>query len=214
MAGEPLSGVDKDEITLGVLDAVHGNSGLSQRSLSRDLGIALGLTNAYLKRCVRKGLVKVSQTPPNRYAYYLTPKGFSEKSRLTAGYLKRSFEFYRDARGELEALFLHCAERGWGRAALSGGGELAEVAVLCAMRQGVDIAGIIDPRLAETRFMGITVVATPGDLDAIDVLVITDLDRPLAMYESALTVMPAKRILAPELLKLAPAGSPPGAAAP
>ena len=207
MAGEPLSGVDRDDITLGVLDAVSGNSELSQRSLAAELGIALGLTNAYLKRCVRKGLVKVSQTPPNRYAYYLTPKGFSEKSRLTAGYLKRSFEFYRDARGELEAIFRYCTKHGWGRAALSGGGELAEVAVLCAMRQGVDIAGIIDPRLAETRFMGIAVVTAPGDLDAIDVLVITDLDRPLETYKSALTVMSAERILAPKLLKLAPTRS-------
>ena len=214
MAGEPVSGVDKDEITLGVLDAVHGNSGLSQRSLARDLGIALGLTNAYLKRCVRKGLVKVSQTPPNRYAYYLTPKGFSEKSRLTARYLKRSFEFYRDARGELEALFLHCAKHCWSRAALGGGGELAEVAVLCAMRQGVDIAGIVDSRLADTRFMGINVVAAAGDLKAIDVLVITDLNRPLAMYESALAVMPAERILAPKLLKLAPSGPAPEAGTP
>ena len=214
MPGEPLSGVNRDEITLGVLDAVHGNSGLSQRSLSRELGIALGLTNAYLKRCVRKGLVKVSQTPPNRYAYYLTPKGFSEKSRLTAGYLKRSFEFYRDARGELEALFRHCARRGWGRAALYGGGELAEVAVLCAMRQGIDIAAVIDPRLAEARFMGIAVLAAPDDLAPVDALVITDLDRPAARYESALAVMPAERVLAPKLLKVAAAGPRPEAATP
>jgi DNA-binding MarR family transcriptional regulator len=209
MPGEPLSGIDKDEITLGVLDAVHGNSALSQRSLSRELGIALGLTNAYLKRCVRKGLVKVSQTPPNRYAYFLTPKGFSEKSRLTAGYLKRSFEFYRDARGELEGVFRHCAAQGWGRAGLSGAGELAEVAVLCAMLQRVDVVGIIDPRLGEARFMGIAVVAAFDDLGAIDALVITDLRRPQAVYESALAVMPAARVFAPKLLKVAPAGGRP-----
>ena len=154
---------------------------------------------------MRKGFVKVSQTPPNRYAYYLTPKGFSEKSRLTARYLKRSFEFYRDARGDLEAVFRHCAEGGWGRAGLSGAGDLAEVAVRCAMRQRVDIVGIIDPRLNEARFMGIAVVAAPGDLGAIDALVITDLERPQAVYESALTVMPAERVLAPKLLKVAPA---------
>ena len=211
MADEPLSGVDKDDITLGVLDAVHGNSGLSQRSLASELGIALGLTNAYLKRCVRKGLVKISQTPPNRYAYYLTPKGFSEKSRLTAHYLKRSFEFYRDARGELEALFERCAAEGWRRAGLSGAGELAEVAILCTMRQRVEIVGIIDPGLGETRFMGIAVVATAGDLGPIDALVITDLNRPQSVYESALAVLPAERVLAPKLLKIrAPAA--PGAA--
>ena len=67
-------------ITLGLLDAVHQNSSVSQRSLAAELGIALGLTNAYFKRCVRKGLVKVRSAPANRYAYYLTPKGFAEKA--------------------------------------------------------------------------------------------------------------------------------------
>lgn len=208
MPGEPTSGVDKDEITLGVLDAVHGNSGLSQRSLAGELGIALGLTNAYLKRCVRKGLVKISQTPPNRYAYFLTPKGFSEKSRLTARYLKRSFEFYRDARGQLETLFERCDTEGWRRAGLSGAGELAEVAILCAMRQGIEIVGIIDRGPGETRFMGIAVVAVAGDLGAVDALVITDLGRPQAAYESALAVLPAERVLAPKLLKVSAPAAP------
>ena len=78
-------------ITLGLLDAVQRDSAVSQRRLSRDLGIALGLTNAYLKRCVRKGLIKMAATPANRYAYYVTPKGFTEKSRLTAQYLAHFF---------------------------------------------------------------------------------------------------------------------------
>ena len=63
---------------------VEENSQITQRSLASELGIALGLTNAYLKRCVRKGWVKINQAPANRYAYYLTPRGFAEKSRLTA----------------------------------------------------------------------------------------------------------------------------------
>ena len=45
-----------------------------------------------------KGLVKMSQVPLNRYAYYLTPQGFAEKSRLTAEYLSVSFNFFRRAR--------------------------------------------------------------------------------------------------------------------
>ncbi len=86
------------EITLGVLTSVEGNSTLSQRALARELGIALGLANAYLKRCAKKGFIKIKQIPPNRYAYYLTPKGFSEKSRLTVEYLSYSLSFFRQAR--------------------------------------------------------------------------------------------------------------------
>ena len=88
------------EITLGMLNAVEENSVLTQRSLARELGIALGLANAYLKRCVTKGYIKVTHAPAKRYAYYLTPQGFAEKSRLTAQYLAISFDFFRLARSQ------------------------------------------------------------------------------------------------------------------
>ena len=55
---------DKDKILLGLLESVERNGGQSQRHLASELGIALGLVNAYLKRCIKKGLVKVSGAPP------------------------------------------------------------------------------------------------------------------------------------------------------
>ena len=73
----------EEKLTLDLLNAIDQQSDLSQRHLARQMGIALGLTNSYLKRCARKGLVKVSEAPANRYLYYLTPKGFAEKARLS-----------------------------------------------------------------------------------------------------------------------------------
>ena len=80
---------ENERIVLGLLKSVERDGAQSQRKLAADLGIALGLVNAYLKRCVTKGLVKMSEAPTRRYAYYLTPKGFAEKSRLTVEYLRR-----------------------------------------------------------------------------------------------------------------------------
>src|SRR5215467_15671340 len=102
----------EDAILLGVLDAVERDPALTQRSVARELCIALGLANAYLRRCVRKGLIKVSQVPRRRYAYYLTPQGFAEKSRLTASYLAHSFSFFRQARTQCAVLFAEAAGRG------------------------------------------------------------------------------------------------------
>src|SRR5438045_4898592 len=81
-------------IVLGLLESVERDGVQSQRKLASELGIALGLVNAYLKRCVRKGLLKIGQAPPRRYAYYLKPHGFAEKSRLTVEYLYSSFYFF------------------------------------------------------------------------------------------------------------------------
>lgn len=90
--------LDPSRIMLGVLDAVEQDRVQSQRHLASELGIALGLANAYLKRCIGKGLVKVRQAPARRYAYYLTPQGFAEKSRLTVEYLSSSFGFFAKRR--------------------------------------------------------------------------------------------------------------------
>src|SRR5690349_10529744 len=76
-----------DRLVLGLLTSVEVDGARSQRRIAAELGVALGLVNAYLKRAVKKGLVKVGHAPAQRYAYYLTPKGFSEKSRLTIEYL-------------------------------------------------------------------------------------------------------------------------------
>ncbi len=77
----------------------------SQRHIAAELGIALGLVNAYLKRCIKKGWVKVNQAPARRYAYYLTPQGFTEKSRLTVDYLSSSFPFFRRAKADCADVF-------------------------------------------------------------------------------------------------------------
>jgi DNA-binding MarR family transcriptional regulator len=89
----PAPFADQDDILLGVLNAIERDARTSQRSISSELGVALGLANAYLKRRVNKGLIKVSQAPARRYTYYLTPNGFAEKTRLTAEYFSYSFTF-------------------------------------------------------------------------------------------------------------------------
>src|ERR1700737_1354976 len=90
-----VEGGGNPSIVLSVLTSVERDSAITQRKMAHDLGIALGLATTYLRRCVRKGLIKMRQGPINRYAYYLTPQGFAEKSRLTAEYLAVSFDFFR-----------------------------------------------------------------------------------------------------------------------
>ncbi len=200
----------KTEITLGLLNAVHENSALTQRSVAGELGIALGLANAYLKRCVKKGLIKVKQAPPNRYLYYLTPKGFAEKSRLTAEYLSYSFTFFRRARHECAELFAECRERGWGRVALAGTGDLGEIATLCARDFPVTLAGFADGGAGVSRFAGLE-VAGLEDLGPVDAVVVTDLVSPQATYDALAEFLAPERVLAPPLLHVTRKGAGPTA---
>lgn len=189
------------EITLGVLDAVDSNASVTQRSMAKELGIALGLANSYLKRCVRKGWIKVNQAPPNRYAYYLTPKGFAEKSRLTAEYLSSSFTFFRRARGECEDALAHCVQHDWRRVALVGRSELAEIAALCNSEFGLDLV-LVDADGEETRFFGLPVVPSLDAAGAIDAALVTDLGRPQAAYESLADRLDPHRIFTASVLKV------------
>jgi predicted transcriptional regulator len=72
-----------DVLTLEILRTIHAKSDVTQRDLARRTGIALGLANLYSSTASNKGLAKIQHAPPNRYLYYLTPKGFTAKSRLT-----------------------------------------------------------------------------------------------------------------------------------
>src|SRR5512139_364797 len=120
-------------IVLGLLESVDRNGEQSQRKLAAELGIALGLVNVYLKRCMKKGLLKMRAVPTRRYAYYLTPKGFAEKSRLTVDYLGSSFSFFRQARADCSATIKIATGRGCRAVALLGISDLAEIAIICAM---------------------------------------------------------------------------------
>src|SRR3970040_2857163 len=120
----------EEERVLELLGAVGKQSKVSQRHLASNMGIALGLANSYLKRCIRKGFIKVSQAPANRYLYYLTPSGFAEKSRLTAQYLSHSLSFYRKAGESCLRVFDQCEHNGWQRLLLCGISDLAEIATL------------------------------------------------------------------------------------
>lgn len=196
----PAPGGQETEITLGVLDAVEQNAQVTQRSVASELGIALGLANAYLKRCMRKGWIKVKQIPPNRYLYYLTPKGFAEKSRLTAEYLGSSFTFFRRARAQLEEAMGTCRARGWQRVALYGLGELTEIGTLCNSEFHLDLV-VVAPG-AGARVAG---VAAFPDLDAagaVDAVIVTDLARPQIAYDGVTARLPAERILTPRLLRI------------
>src|SRR5665213_1740426 len=146
--------IDQARIMLGLLDSVERDGGQSQRRIASELGIARGLVNAYLKRCVKKGLVKANQAPARRYVYYLTPQGFAEKSRLTVEYLSYSFRFFRQAKADCAALLHAAGERGVFRIAFAGKSDLAEIAAICAMDAGMMIVAVVDPDATESRFVG------------------------------------------------------------
>jgi DNA-binding MarR family transcriptional regulator len=191
---------------LGLLESVGRDGGQTQRRLASEFGIALGLVNAYLKRCIKKGLVKVSEAPARRYAYYLTPQGFAEKSRLTVDHMLYSFSLFRRARSDYANVLRAARERGLCRILLAGVSDLAEIATICAIDDGTQIVGIVDSGSTQKRFVGLPVYPSYEDVSGgFDAVVITDLRAPNEAYAEALKRAGSDHVLVPRLLGLAPA---------
>jgi len=140
---------------LELLEAVEANSRVTQRSLATRLGIALGLTNVYLKRLVRKGYIKCVNVQSNRITYLITPRGIAEKARLTYEFMDYSLHLYGEVRQHLRGVLRDCAASNQ-RVAIYGRGEAAELAYLSLKEYGLEPVAVFDADGGH-RFLGIPV---------------------------------------------------------
>ena len=89
-----------------VLRKIEKQPKSSQRDLAEELGFSLGKLNYCLKALREKGLIKIKNFTKNKnkfnYAYVLTPKGISEKTKLTINFMKRKMYEYEELKKELE----------------------------------------------------------------------------------------------------------------
>jgi putative N-acetylmannosamine-6-phosphate epimerase len=138
--------------------------------------------------------------PPHRYAYYLTPKGFIEKSHLVASYFVYSFDFFRRARSSCKETVLSVAAAGYRRIALIGASDLTEIATIVATEVDIEIVAIVDKNSTGSRFLNIPVVTDVAKLTSVDAVVITSLVDSQAAFDAAIKHFGAARVFVPLVL--------------
>ena len=98
---------DKEEY-FQILRKIQNNKKLSQRDLASELGFSLGKLNYCLRALKEKGFIKIQNFKKNpkklNYIYVLTPKGISEKTRLTYNFMKRKLREYEELKREIANL--------------------------------------------------------------------------------------------------------------
>ena len=167
-----------------LLTELERDGAVTQRSLATKLGVALGLTNLYLKRLARKGYIKITTIPSNRVRYLLTPQGFAEKSRLTYLYMQYSLTHYRDMRARLRETLSHAAANGMKRVVIYGTGELAEMAYLSLREMSMILVGFVDDSQRDS-FLSYP-VWRPDALEQweFDAILLADLERAASHKEN------------------------------
>ncbi len=90
-----------------VLRKIQNKPEFTQRELAEDLGFSLGKLNYCLKALKAKGLIKIQNFKKNpkkiKYFYVLTPKGITEKTKLTLSFMKRKMAEYDELKKEIDS---------------------------------------------------------------------------------------------------------------
>ena len=88
-----------------VLRKISKKPNTNQRSLAKELGFSLGKLNYCLSALKNKGLVKMKNFVRNpsklNYIYVLTPKGISQKTKLTINFMTRKLKEYEELKKEI-----------------------------------------------------------------------------------------------------------------
>ena len=122
---------------MDLLAHIEQNPDISQASLARELGVAVGTINWHIKRLVEKGYVKVKRAQKKKLRYIITPEGLALRARLTIDYVRNQFNLYRRIRERMLTLLSEID--GQKEVRIIGDGEIAEVCHLTCLEQGVSI---------------------------------------------------------------------------
>jgi DNA-binding MarR family transcriptional regulator len=184
---------NSEEISLRLLDEFTREPMVTQRALSGRLGIALGLVNAYVKRLYKKGYIKVKNLPRNRIKYIITPKGFTEKARLTYSYMHRSINYFKDIRQKIEHNYALMLSSGVRNILLWGDGEIAELCYISTRGLPLNIVGVISDKKIENGFFGNHIYAIE-DLSNVeyDAILVSSIDAKLIEKINQADIKPEK----------------------
>lgn len=176
---EELSPLSRESLhTLKILDEVSKGNQLTQRALSKKLGIALGMTNNYLKRLAHQGYIQIVQKERKRLQYLLTPRGIAEKSALTYQYIKRSYQFFTDVKERTRQFFSVLEGQGVRTMIIYKATVITEIAVLVLQDTAIRLVGILDEDPQRESFLGYSIIL-PEDLEK------TSYDRILVTTEES-----------------------------
>jgi len=184
----------QDIRTLRILEKVGDDFAPSQREMAKQLNISLGLVNSFIKRLALKGYVKASSIPRQRIRYILTPKGMTEKSRLTYRYIQFSYQYYREARQRLQKLFSQLETSGVRRVVFYGATDLAEIAFLSLKETAIELVAVVDDRNSGKKILGREVIDSRGlGQLSFDRIVVTDDTQRESILNSLLSSYLSRR---------------------
>ena len=120
-----------------LLNEIAQDSLVTQASLAKRLGIAVGSVNWYIKRLVKRGYVKVSHLNRTRLQYDLTPEGMSVFTERALQYAQDSLKVYRMFRQQAQSIVSKLRAQGITRVHLQGNDEMMDILRLTCIEASI-----------------------------------------------------------------------------
>jgi DNA-binding MarR family transcriptional regulator len=132
-----------------LLDEIAQDSLVTQASLSKRLGIAVGSVNWYIKRLVVRGWVKVSHLDRTRLQYDLTSEGVKVFTQRAMSYARDSLKFYGDLREKAKLLATDLKQKGVKSVYLNGDDQVMDILRLTCIEAGIKISDLPEEYMLE-----------------------------------------------------------------
>jgi len=149
---------DLDIRELAILEKLENNGHLTQRDLSKEVGIALGLVNHLLKKMVRKGWIKIKNVDAKKIRYLITPEGAMEKSSLLYKRVESTIHFYLDAKRVIKEKVEHLKGDGVKSVSIYGINHISEVLYIVLKELGLELGYVVDDNKKGEEWFGCKIV--------------------------------------------------------
>jgi len=143
---------------LEILERLEGDGYLTQRDLSREVGIALGLVNHLLKKMVNKGWIKIKNIDAKKIRYLITPEGASEKSSLLYKRVESTIHFYLEAKRVIKDKVIHLKKEGIEDVSIYGINHISEVLFIVLKELGLELKSVVDDKKEGKEWFGYKVI--------------------------------------------------------
>ena len=149
---------DIDIRELKILERLESNGHLTQRDLSKEVGIALGLVNHLLKKMVKKGWIKIKNIDAKKIRYLITPEGAREKSSLLYKRVEGTIHFYLEAKRVIKDKVIHLKNEGIENVSIYGINHISEVLFIVLKELELELAYVVDDKRDGEEWFGYKVI--------------------------------------------------------
>ena len=143
---------------LEILERLESNGHLTQRDLSKEVGIALGLVNHLLKKMVTKGWIKIKNIDAKKIRYLITPEGAREKSSLLYKRVESTIHFYLEAKRVIKDKVIHLKNEGIEDVSIYGINHISEVLFIVLKELGLELNSVVDKEKEGKEWFGYKVI--------------------------------------------------------